>query len=91
MKKQIQKLIQEAIKSAFGIDFDAEKIKIDYPPEGMGDYSTNVSLLLAKKVGKSPMEVAEKLADFCRHRMSTATVDIRCLQFDKLESPRPAF
>ncbi|MFA6285417.1 MAG: arginine--tRNA ligase [Parcubacteria group bacterium] len=61
MKSEIQKLIQQAIKSAFGVDFDAEKIKVDYPPEGMGDFSTNVALLLAKEVGKSPMEVAEAL------------------------------
>lgn len=56
-------MIQQTIKSAFGIDFAIEKIKVDYPPEGMGDFSTNVALLLAKEVGKSPMEVAEKLKD----------------------------
>jgi len=62
MKREIQKLICEAIKSAYGIDFDVEKIKVDYPPEGMGDYATNVVLLLAKEVAKSPMEVAEELS-----------------------------
>jgi arginyl-tRNA synthetase len=61
MKKQTRKFIQQAIKSAFGVDFDVEKIKVDYPPEGMGDFSTNVALLLVKEVGKSPMEVAEVL------------------------------
>ena len=65
MKSEIQKLIQQAIKSAFGIDFDVEKIKVDYPPEGMGDFSTNVALLIAKEVGKSPMEVAEEIKDAC--------------------------
>ena len=63
MKKQIQQLIKDAIQSAFGIDFDTEKIKVDYPPEGMGDFSTNVALLLAKEVGKTPMEVAEALKE----------------------------
>jgi arginyl-tRNA synthetase len=61
MKKNIQKLLQHAIKSAFGIDFDLEKIKIDFPPEGMGEYSTSVALILTKEVGMSPMEVAEEL------------------------------
>ena len=61
MKSQLQQLIQQVIKSAFGINFDLEKIKVDYPPEGMGDFSTNVALTLAKEVGKSSMEVAEKL------------------------------
>jgi arginyl-tRNA synthetase len=63
MKSEIQQLTQQAIKSVFGIDFGLEKIKVDYPPEGMGDFSTNVALLLAKEVGKSPMEVAEQLKD----------------------------
>ncbi|MFA6193823.1 MAG: arginine--tRNA ligase [Parcubacteria group bacterium] len=63
MKNQIKQLIQQSIKSAFGVDFDISKIKVDYPPEGMGDFSTNVALLLAKEVGKSPMEVAEELKD----------------------------
>jgi arginyl-tRNA synthetase len=61
MKSQIQKFIKNAVKSVFGIDFDIEKIKVDYPPEGIGDYATNVALLLAKQVEKSPMEIAEKL------------------------------
>jgi arginyl-tRNA synthetase len=61
MKSEIQKMIQQAIKSSFGVDFDAEKIKVDYPPEGMGDLATNVALLLAKEAGKSPIEVAEEL------------------------------
>ncbi|MCX6766670.1 MAG: arginine--tRNA ligase [Candidatus Moranbacteria bacterium] len=63
MKFEIQQLIQQAIQSAFGIDFDVERIKVDYPPEGMGDFSTNVALLLAKEVGKNPMEVAEEIRD----------------------------
>jgi arginyl-tRNA synthetase len=80
MKKEIQKIIQEAIKSVFGVDFVAEKIKVDYPPEGMGDFSTNVALILAKAVGKSPMEVAESLKD-----------SIAGKEFDKIEVAKPGF
>ncbi|MDI6778486.1 MAG: arginine--tRNA ligase [Patescibacteria group bacterium] len=83
MKRQIQKLIQQAIKSAYGVDFDAGKIKIDYPPEGMGNYSTNTALLIAKEVGKSPMEVAEKLVDFCRRPTSSEILDVGRLQVAK--------
>jgi arginyl-tRNA synthetase len=64
MKRNIQKLIQKTIKSVFGVDFDMDKIKVDYPPEGMGDFATNVSLLLAKEVGKSPMDVAAAISQF---------------------------
>ncbi|MDD5489991.1 MAG: arginine--tRNA ligase [Candidatus Moranbacteria bacterium] len=81
MKKEIQKLLQQAIQSAFGVDFDAEKIKIDYPPEGMGDFSTNVALVLGKVVGKNPMEVAEKL------QSELSEKDI----FEKIETAKPGF
>jgi arginyl-tRNA synthetase len=81
MKSQIQKSIKDAIKSTFGIDFDAEKIKIAYPPEGRGDFSTNISLLLAKESGKNPMEVAEKL------QSELSKED----EFAKIEVAKPGF
>ena len=93
MKREIQNSIQQAIKSAFGIDFDISKIKIDYPPEGMGDFSTNVALMLAKEVEKSPMEVAEEIkAKLNRHPMST-NKDIGCpfVEFQKIEVAKPGF
>jgi len=80
MKPRIQKLIQQAIKTAFGVDFVVEKIKVDYPPEGMGDFATNVSLALGKVVGKSPMEVAETIAQ----KMGSA-------EFEKIEVAKPGF
>jgi len=92
MKRDIQKIIQQAIKSAFGIDFDVEKIKVDYPPEGMGDFSTNVALLLAKEVEKSPMDVAEELKEkIFRRRTSKNGEDVGCLEFEKVEVAKPGF
>jgi arginyl-tRNA synthetase len=81
MKHQIQQLVRQTIKSVFEIDFDVSKIKIDYPPEGMGDLATNVALLLAKEVGKNPMEVAEAL----KHSMSGQS------DFEKIEIAKPGF
>jgi arginyl-tRNA synthetase len=81
MKRDIQQLIQQTVKSSFGVDFDAEKIKVDYPPEGMGDFSSNVALLIAKVVGKSPMEVGEKLK----------AVISEALEFQKVEVAPPGF
>jgi arginyl-tRNA synthetase len=81
MKKEIRKLIQEEIQSEFGIEFDLEKIKIDYPPEGMGDLATNVALVLAKVVGKSPMEIVEKL------RGGLSSKD----KFNNIEVAKPGF
>jgi len=92
MKKQLQQLIQQAIKSAFGIDFNLEKIKVDYPPEGMGDFSTNVALLLAKEVGRGPMEVAEELKAVCSGPTARPQRDADGpLQFEKIEVAPPGF
>ena len=93
MKREIQKIIQQAIKSAFGIDFDVSKIKIDYPPEGRGEYSSNVALLLAKEVGKSPIDVAEAIADSCRRPTSKISEDVGRLQalFEKIDVVEPGF
>ena len=57
--------------SADGSDFelpassaDKPEIIIDYPKsEQFGDYSCNIAMVLAKKVGKSPMEIAEQIAE----------------------------
>jgi len=104
MKREIQEFIKQAIKSAYGIDFDLEKIKIDYPPEGMGDFSTNVALLLAKEIGKSPTEVVEALALSLRAQRSnpeqsnkdgiaavaTLLRDDK-MEFQKVETAKPGF
>ncbi len=75
MKKQIQKIVKNALieakkthnwpaSSADGSDFDKPEIIIDYPKsEQFGDYSCNIAMVLAKKVGKSPMEIAEQIAE----------------------------
>jgi len=42
-------------------DFDLDKIKVDYPSFGRGDYATGLALQLGKLIGKKPMETAELL------------------------------
>jgi arginyl-tRNA synthetase len=61
IRNEIQKIIQRAIKSRWDVDLDLEKIRIDYPPTEFGDYSTNVALVVAKKLGQKPMEIAKEL------------------------------
>jgi len=80
MKKEIQKLIFQAIESAYGIDFDIVKIKVDYPPEGMGDIATNVALLLSKEMGKNPMEAAKVIAEAMEND-----------KWEKIEVAKPGF
>ncbi len=77
MKKEIEKIIKKSIKTlqkagtlpVFEIpacnDVAASgrpEIEINYPKEGkFGDYATNLAMILAKKIGMSPMEIAEKI------------------------------
>jgi len=55
MKQEIKKIIQDAVGevSDFSIEIPDNKTH--------GDYSTNVALVLSKKLGKSPRDVAEEL------------------------------
>ena len=66
MKEEIKKIIKNALleakKSNNWADFDEVEIIVDYPKsEQFGDYTANIAMILAKKVGKSPMEIAEKI------------------------------
>ncbi len=97
MKSEIQKLIQQAIKSAYRVGFDLEKIKIDYPPEGMGDYATNVALVLTKEAGENPIEVAEKLKEaiqssaFSFPQQVAEIPQSQAFRFEKVEVAKPGF
>ena len=61
MKVKLKKIIEKAIK-----DFarKPEDFSIEIPDdENHGDYSTNVALVLAKKLNKNPREVAEEIKE----------------------------
>ncbi len=64
MKQQIIEQLTHAL-AELGIE---ELIpKVDYPADPKhGDYSTNVALIAAKKLGKNPMEFAEELCEELR-------------------------
>ena len=66
MKKEIQKILKDAIEALQNDKvwpiFDLKEIQVDYPSdEKFGDYASNVAMILAKKVGKSPMEAANQV------------------------------
>ncbi|MEI8343665.1 MAG: arginine--tRNA ligase [Candidatus Moraniibacteriota bacterium] len=75
MKSQIQQIIKNALIEAKkvndwpafpadGSDFELSEIIIDYPKnEQFGDYSSNIAMVLARKLGKSPMEIANQIAE----------------------------
>ncbi len=55
----LEKIIKDSLE---GLGLPIEKITLDHPVDlSHGDYATNVALILAKKVGKQPRELAEKI------------------------------
>lgn len=62
MKKEIEKNIQKALLELF--DLEQVDFAVDCPKEeSFGDYSTNVAMILAGRLKKSPMEIAKNVVD----------------------------
>lgn len=65
---------------------DKPEINVDYPKnETFGDYTTNVAMVLAKELKKSPMEIAEKLSTVISHQSSTRNI------FGRIEVVAPGY
>lgn len=62
---QLRKLIAKAVLDTFGKpEMEIEAISLEHPTlEQNGDYSTNVALVLAKRLGENPREIAEKIVE----------------------------
>ena len=80
MKHELEQLISKAVSQVFGPDVASKVVfSVSYPPKPeMGDYATNVAMVLAKQVGQSPAAVAEvliaKISDF-RFQISDSPED----------------
>lgn len=63
MKDKIKELIQKSLKS-LKIDLEKEEISVEIPADALhGDYSSNIAMQLAKKVGKNPRTLAQEIVD----------------------------
>ncbi len=52
----IQNTIEKALKA---LDIEVSNIHLEHPQDpSHGDFSTNIALILAKKLGKNPQELA---------------------------------
>lgn len=82
MKDKINKLILDALVQ---LDIqispgEIKKLKIDYPDPKFGDYSSNAALILSKKAGQTPMELAQAIAEKIDQEI-----------FEKIEVVKPGF
>lgn len=63
MTEQIIEKLQNAIRELVNEDVD---VALTRPEPAFGDYTTNIALQLSKKVGRSPRDIAEELAETLR-------------------------
>ena len=60
----IELKLKQLIKNALNIEIDINDIEIEVPNiKEHGDFSTNVAMKLCKKLGKSPIEIANTIKD----------------------------
>ncbi len=60
LREEIEKTLKKAVKKSFKLKL--KEIKIERPDQKeFGDYSSNLALILGKKLGKNPQEIAEKI------------------------------
>ena len=86
MKEEIKKIVLESVVKNFG-QIELPEFSIEKPKEAMhGDYSTSVALVLAKKLGKNPLEVAKMIVAQINH--SNILENIR---IGKVEAVAPGF
>ncbi|MFA5993742.1 MAG: arginine--tRNA ligase, partial [Parcubacteria group bacterium] len=82
MKEKLVKIIQQAVGELF--ELEQVVFAVDYAKEEQfGDYATNIALVLAKKVSKSPMEIAENI----KHKLQ----EVGHEEFGKVEVAAPGY
>ena len=63
MEETLKPRIQQAL-DGLGIETATEAILLEYPADmAHGDYSTNIAMVLAKKIGKNPKELAGEIVN----------------------------
>ena len=85
----IRETLQELIRKAcVDLNFEVAEITLEHPENlEHGDYSTNVALVLAKKLGKNPREVAEEI----RSRILDTKYQILNTSIEKIVVAGPGF
>lgn len=81
IKEKIKSLIEKAVNSLY-YDFQSFEnhgtgVLIERPKEAHhGDYSTNVALLLSKKLGKNPLEVTKKIVSYMKQQKFLEKIEV---------------
>jgi arginyl-tRNA synthetase len=85
IKQEISAKLNDILRE-LNIVFDVDSVNVQFQDNPkFGDYSTNAALIAAKKLGKSPMELAEEIAQ----GLSLHTDGVKL--FDRVEVVKPGF
>ncbi|MBP6866487.1 MAG: arginine--tRNA ligase [Candidatus Pacebacteria bacterium] len=81
MEQKIKNLITESLKS---LNIEGADFVVEHPGDlSMGDYSTNVAMVLSKKLGQNPKDIAEKIVEEINKNKSS--------EIEKVEVAGPGF
>ena len=82
IKEKLNKAIKEALSE---LGFSVSLIEVEHPQDpSHGDYATNVALVLAQKIGKDPMEVAQDIKNTLEYEQLNELIA-------KIDIVRPGF
>lgn len=72
MKQEIEISLVKLISDTFSV---RPMVELTRPEAGFGDFSTNIALQISKEIGKTPREIAERIANgFSHQNVKSVTV-----------------
>ncbi|MDD3460778.1 MAG: arginine--tRNA ligase, partial [Mesotoga sp.] len=74
-KEKLESSVKNAIRE-FAIEDETIDFKIEMPPEGFGDLSTNVAFMLSKTLKKSPIEIAALISESLSKELDYSRVEV---------------
>ena len=78
IKDKIENLINITLKD---LEIDAGEVMLEHPADlNMGDYSTNIAMVCAKKLGTNPKELAEKIVENLNNSTRQDLAEIKQIQ-----------
>ena len=91
LHEQLKTHIRQAALKVFSVD--VEDVHVEHPDNPIhGDFSTNVSFILAKQLKQSPYDVAKKLAYEISQDLGKDTQDSETTKiFEKVDALQPGF
>ncbi|MFA6975282.1 MAG: arginine--tRNA ligase [Mesotoga sp.] len=74
-KEKLESTMKRLLKE-FGVKEGEVDFKIEIPPEGYGDLSTNVAFILSRSLKKSPREIAVSISEKLRKESDYSRVEV---------------